>query len=74
MSTVATVTIRVGRPGTRVAYSVDGREFTGTAQGTSYSRDVKVQVPRRSGSHTVSLNVSAPSAASGSATFVVKCR
>ncbi|GAA0742259.1 hypothetical protein Drose_28500 [Dactylosporangium roseum] len=73
-SPVATVTIRVSRPGTRVAYSVGGREFTGTAQGTTYSRDVKVQIPRRSGSHTVALNVSAPSTASGSATFVVKCR
>ncbi|GGM62957.1 hypothetical protein ACFFX1_42580 [Dactylosporangium sucinum] len=70
----ATLRIRVSQAGTSVAYTVDGERFTGTAQGTTYTRTWTFSVPQENGSKKVSVAVTSPSSASDSATFVVRCR
>ncbi|WP_238012369.1 hypothetical protein KZZ52_49210 [Dactylosporangium sp. AC04546] len=69
----ATLRIRVSQSGAAVTYTVDGERFTGTAQGTTYTRRWTFSVPETNGSRKVSVAVSAPSTTSASTTFVVRC-
>ncbi|MET7418466.1 hypothetical protein [Dactylosporangium sp. NPDC005555] len=69
-----TVTITVSTPEVQVRYTVDGgKEHSATPQSKTYTDSWEAEVRRAAGTSTSTLKVTAPSAASDTATFTYTC-